>query len=290
LITDPRTAGVNYDVTITDPVTNTCTGVSITGTFQVASGKLLVDIDANQQWRYNDSGLDPGATWANVGFNDSAWPQGLAVLDAKREQDRTTNSTGISNTIVRTELTLTNAIYTLNATQFDIPSYDFRTHISLTSIPQSLQAITFFDDGGAIFINGTPVLRRRDDATNVFGVYSGNPSAINPASDAIYEGPFDLPTGNLVVGDNVIAVEIKQADATSSDVTMGLQLIGFYSTLPVMAPKLTITHSGGNVIITWPSGILQESTTLPSFTDTLDSPTSPYTVSASGAKKFYRLR
>ena len=56
----------------------------------------------------------------------------------------------------------------------------------------------------------------RDDATNVFAAYSGNPYAINPASDAIYEGLFNLPAIALTGNNNVVAVELKQADAAGA--------------------------------------------------------------------------
>lgn len=52
---------------------------------------------------------------------------------------------------------------------------------------------------------------------------------------------------------------------------------------------LTITRSGANVILTWPSGTLQEATAITGpFLDNLA--TSPYTTPASGPQKFYRVR
>src|SRR4030095_808933 len=39
----------------------------------------LVSLDATTIWRYNRSGTVPG-TWAQLGFDDSTWSQGAALL------------------------------------------------------------------------------------------------------------------------------------------------------------------------------------------------------------------
>jgi hypothetical protein len=52
---------------------------------------------------------------------------------------------------------------------------------------------------------------------------------------------------------------------------------------------LTISHSGANVILTWPTGTLQQATSVTGpFTDT--GAVSPYTTAASAARLFYRIR
>jgi len=180
-------------------------------------------------------------------------------------------------------LTLTNAVYTSGGTQFDIPTYNFRAHLPALpyGAPNGVQAITFFDDGGAVWINGTLGLRHRDDATNVFGVYSGNPYAVNPASDAIYEGIFNLPGVSMTAANNVVAVEVKQADTTNSDVTMGLILIGLYDSF---APTLHIdpvsNRPFNQATLTWSSGTLEYNTNLSrgSGWQVLPGATSPYTI------------
>jgi len=280
LVTDARSEGYNYDVIIASPgVGNTCTTTKVTGTFQLASGTFLVDIDGGRQWRYNDSGIDPGLTWMNTGFNDSAWPQGAAAFDSKRGELRT----DITNTPVRTHMTLTNTA--VSPFTNDIATYNFRTHLNLTAIPQHLQAVTFFDDAGAVFINGTSVLRLRDNLTNTFSILGG----AAPTGETTYEGPFDLPTANLVVGDNVIAVEVKQSSITSSDATMGLRLIGFYTTV---APRLTIDppDAFGDTTLTWGSGILQSSPNITGPWTDVSLASSPYSTGTTPGRKFYRLR
>ena len=55
----------------------------------------------------------------------------------------------------------------------------------------------------------------------------------------------------------MIAVEMKQVNPTSSDLTMGLQLIGFYDTASLLTPKLNFTYNAGTLTLTWSSGTLQ---------------------------------
>jgi hypothetical protein len=56
------------------------------------------------------------------------------------------------------------------------------------------------------------------------------------------------------------------------------------------AVRITITHSGNNVTLTWPSGTLQKAESVTgNFTD-LNPATSPYTVPANGNGEFYRVK
>jgi len=48
--------------------------------------------------------------------------------------------------------------------------------------------------------------------------------ARDTVGDASYEGPFDLSIADLIVGENVLAVEVHQDDPGSSDIVFGLEL------------------------------------------------------------------
>jgi hypothetical protein len=62
---------------------------------------LLLPIAAT--WKYDQSGTDLGTAWRNVGYNDSAWPSGQALLavetGATAEPIRTTLALGNPQTI-----------------------------------------------------------------------------------------------------------------------------------------------------------------------------------------------
>ena len=107
-------------------------------------------------------------------------------------------------------------------------------------------------------------------------------------TDAQDTGQF-LPPSGLVPGDNVVAVRLVQVNATSSDLTMGLQL---YALTPPV-PRLSISQSAGMVTVSWDPaiGTLRASTEVAApkpWPEVAGSPTSPFTTPASGPfKAFY---
>src|SRR5690606_39091688 len=70
------------------------------------------------------------------------------------------------------------------------------------------------------YLNGVEVSR--------FGMPPGtithNTFASDGVGNAAYQGPFAISSSSLVAGENVIAVEVHQASADSSDITFGLTL------------------------------------------------------------------
>jgi len=55
-------------------------------------------------------------------------------------------------------------------------------------------------------------------------------------------------------------------------------------------PRLTLTSSGGNIVLTWPVGTLQQADEVNGTYTNLSGVTPPYTNSATAIKKFYRLK
>jgi hypothetical protein len=55
-------------------------------------------------------------------------------------------------------------------------------------------------------------------------------------------------------------------------------------------PRLTLTRSGGNIIVTWPVGTLQQANEATGLYTDVPAATSPYAASASGTKKFFRVK
>jgi len=54
--------------------------------------------------------------------------------------------------------------------------------------------------------------------------------------------------------------------------------------------SLTITHSGSNVVITWPSGVLQQAPALTGPWTTNNAAVSPYTIPATSGNQFFRVQ
>jgi hypothetical protein len=196
-------------------------------------------ITITNNWKYYESG-DPGAGWSTTAFDDSAWPSGPALLYHEPDSLPAPKNTAL----------------TLGKT-----TYYFRTHFDfdLNTAGVTLQTTTVIDDGAIFYVNGAEVYRLGipNDAVG----YSA--FANRTVNDAIYEGPFEIPATSLVRGDNVLAVEVHQVNATSSDIVFGMTLIASFLItnnssaihLPVvlnevLADSATLTNAAG-VITDW---------------------------------------
>lgn len=172
------------------PVTQSVTGTTTN----------LVAISAS--WRYEQSGTDLGTNWSQANFDDSAWPSGQALLAVE--------TCGCLPEPIRTTLTLGQT------------TYYFRTRFNYAGDPATaiLWLRHVIDDGAVVYLNGGEVWR--------IGMPAGAIAYTNFASrgitDGAYEGPFTVPSGALVNGTNVLAVEVHQNSAASTDITFGLEL------------------------------------------------------------------
>jgi hypothetical protein len=63
-----------------------------------------------------------------------------------------------------------------------------------------------------------------------------------------------------------------------------------YGTASLAPVYLSITRSGSDIVLTWPNGTLQESTTVNGQYNDLLTATSPYTNAISGPQKYYRVK
>ena len=158
-------------------------------------------IGITDTWRYNQSGIDLGTTWRGSAYNDGSWPSGAALLyveDASLPEPK-------------------NTPLTLGRT-----TYYFRKTFNFTGNPgaTALAARLIIDDGAVVYLNGVEVLR----VGMPEGPISYDTFANRVVGDASYEGPFTLSTSSLVQGANVLAVEVHQVNAGSSDIVFGLSL------------------------------------------------------------------
>jgi hypothetical protein len=218
---------------------------------------------ANQAWRYQDTGADPGAGWAGVAFDDSAWPSGLAVLDAYRAfptipPPLCRSFLAGSLETVRTCISLSN---TLNTAQ--LSAAFFRTHFTFTGNPTGavLRVRMLVDDGALAYLNGVELLR--------VGMPSGpvTPAtlAARTVGNPVWE-TFLVPGSALVTGDNVLAVEVHQDNLSSPDLTFGLELQAILGTPPPQlragAPRLEAALGATGMSVQWApaSGRLQQAT------------------------------
>ncbi|MFB3788980.1 MAG: lamin tail domain-containing protein [bacterium] len=171
----------------------------------------LVAID--HEWKYEQSGKDLGTAWIQPGYDDSAWPLGKALLYVE-----TADLPAAKNT----PLKIGKTTYYFR-TSFEVPA-----EVSLKDA--ALEMSTILDDGAVIYLNGVEVSRIRMAA----GIVSAAQFSTETVSEAVLEGPLSISAASLKTGKNVVAVEVHQTNAGSTDVVWGMTL-----TAKVIKPATT---------------------------------------------------
>ena len=166
------------------------------------------------QWKYLDNGSNLGIAWRTPGFDDSAWARGPAKLGFGDGDQATLINGGPS----------TNRFVT---------TYFRRAFpVANTAAFTSLNLRVLRDDGAVVYLNGAEVFRNNMPAGAItFATYATAP--VNPPDETNYFGAT-LATGALINGTNVLAVEIHQANATSSDLAFDLELTGAGNLPPIV--------------------------------------------------------
>ena len=173
--------------------------------------ELLVSI--TNLYRFNTNDDLTAVNWTARGYNDTGWQQGLSLLY---------NESAALPAPKNTLLGLGRLTYYFRA----------RFNFAGTLGGVSLKLQTVLDDGAVFYLNGQEIYRLRM-APGAVG-YSTLTSA--GVGDAVYEGPFILPGSALVNGENVLAVEVHQSSAGSSDIVLGLTLETSYDNLSRYTP------------------------------------------------------
>lgn len=170
-------------------------------------------------WRYRSERSDPPATWKTLAFDDSspsaaewksaALPAGFGSVGGV--SFATTVEAGTSSDRIRT--------------------YYFRKSFTLED-PSALALLTLKvrrDDGVLAWLNNdsVPVANSTDGAPlpvpSVYTTLAAN--ATNVATFNSFAVPLDL----LVPGENILAIELHQSSATSSDALLDVELVATYS-------------------------------------------------------------
>ncbi len=166
-------------------------------------------IPAGASWRYLDDGSDQGTAWRAPTFNDGAWATGPAELGYGDGDEATVVSYGPSG-------------------QNKYITTYFRHHFNVAN-PAAVQSLTLGllrDDGGVVYLNGSEVFRSNMPSGTI--TYLTTAAAAGGSESTFFDTAADPAL--LVAGDNVVAVEIHQRTASSSDVSFNLDLVGEVTT------------------------------------------------------------
>jgi hypothetical protein len=251
-------------------------GATTTSATNIISVKELL-ITAGSDWKFLDNGSNQGTAWSAPAFNDSLWASGPAPLGFGDGDEATVINGGPS----------TNRFVT---------TYFRRAFpVAAAAAFANLHLRVLRDDGAIAFLNGVEVFRSNMPVGAV-NYLTYTPTVAGGADETTTFYTTSVSPALLVNGTNVLAVEIHQANATSTDLSFDLEL-----TADPTPPRLSVSLDGGSVMLSWPvwAGELRlqstaQLTPVTTWSDLLTSITTTngqnrVTIAASAAHQFFRL-
>ena len=197
-----------------------------------------IAIPVNSVWKYEATGTDLGSGWRGLGYDDSAWPSGPGAL-------------GYGDPFIVTAVSYGPDPLNKYRTTY------FRRTFQISTAPEdviSLRLRVNYDDGFAAYVNGQEATRRSMPA----GPISYSTFATSHEGGA-YES-ITMPASGLglVAGTNVLAIEVHQAAASSTDLAMDLELAYFTTAQVVRGPYLQVGAPTG-VTVRWRTDLATDS-------------------------------
>ena len=193
-------------------------------------------VPAGSVWKYWDTGTLPAASWNRADYVDTAWKSGAARLGFGADRETT-------------------------AIQSGHMTYYFRKTFSISSLASVGEVGMRFqrDDGVVVYLNGVEVFRDNMPA----GLVGPTTPATTEVTDEQAWWRRVLPASGFQVGQNLLAVEVHQRRATSSDVgwdaevsSRGVNLLAVANSAPSAAPfpEFSVLAGPGGVVDGWQFG------------------------------------
>lgn len=205
-----------YRVVVSNTAGSMTSAEAMLTVMPVSSGTVSL-IPMGAVWKYLATGVDQGTAWIAPSFNDSAWPSGPAQLGYGDGDEATTVSFGPDPD--------NKYITTYFRRSFVVNAASALTNLNLRLL---------VDDGAVVYLNGVEVFR----ANLPMGATTYSTLAVSSVENAISSAT--LSPALLVNGTNVVAVEVHQNSANSTDLSFDCELGGGASPEPPTTPP-TIT-------------------------------------------------
>lgn len=226
------------------------------------AGNEITLVAQGSEWRYLDDGSDQGTAWREPGFDDSGWASGLAQLGYGDGDEVTAIDGGPSGA--------------RHATAYFRRAFEVADPARFETLELGVQR----DDGAIVWLNGQEAFRTNMPEGEVaYDDYTGQTTSSESTFYAT-QVPEDL----LVPGRNVLAVEVHQASATSSDLSFDLRLRGR------LWPRLEWVAAAEGLVLYWsdPTWVLQTAPALDGPWTMAADASSPHLVAPEGSG-FFRL-
>jgi hypothetical protein len=166
-------------------------------------------VAAGSVWKYDDTGAYPGDSWKSLDHDDSRWPAGPAELGYGDATEGRAEATLISGG---------------PDSRNKYMAACFRRAFEVAD-PLEFNALlleVMRDDGCVVHLNGQEVARSNMPEGTIEFATKATRSMSGAAEHAWH--PFDLKPTSLRKGRNVLAVEVHQSSATSSDLGLDVRL------------------------------------------------------------------
>jgi hypothetical protein len=178
----------------------------------------------NQLWSYNPNNLDSTPDWIQPGYVETDWITGQRASLGYEDSAGTLTSLNTAGATINTFIP-----QPASGSRFTIY---FRTHFNLPIAPAGV-TLTFsnrIDDGAVFYLNGVEVQR--------LNIAAGTPvtyQSFATSHEATGLQTFSLiDPPSLVQGDNVLAIEVHQLDAGSSDLVLATALSAAQASPPTI--------------------------------------------------------
>ncbi len=262
--TDARTIGATYQVTnlavaaavnipftwkatnsslgyhmlraVANPVSGETTLANNTNTVRVAVATGLgtnTYIAKASPWRYNDQGLDLTQTpWRLPDYYDATWSLGAAPLGYSANSSLTNLTTRLSWGPVATN---------------KYPTYYLRREFYADVLPAAMTLNMRCVDGAILYLNGVELTRQNIAWSMGYSDLADAP--VTGTNRYTYVSTSLVPT-NVVLGRNVLAVELHRADLTGSGLAFDLEMIGTapQATAKHLVDTISMTTSGSAIL------------------------------------------
>lgn len=184
-------------------------------------------VPAGSVWKYLDDGSNQSNAWQTIDYEDDGWEAGPAELGYGDGDEATVVSYGPDSS--------NKYITTYFRHLFEVAD--------LTGITNLIVRLRR-DDGGIVYLNGVEVFRSNMPLGPVNYLTLAASSAGGTNSTAFFS--TNLSPSLLIIGRNILAVEIHQSSPASSDISFDFELFGAGDNEP---PSVAISSPPNNAFV-----------------------------------------
>ena len=195
----------------------------------VTVGSETETVDLTTGWRYLDNNTDPAGdasaegydrlSWTKADYDDSSWKTAAGTFGAKNGGIANLGA-GYTDTDFTPSVLLNQYINGVSGD--DIPAFFFRTTFQVkdAAAVTKLLGTLYYDDAAIVYVNGKKIASFDEPD----GGYASNLSYGGSNAGAPKTGEIAVTdTSMLVDGTNVLAVELHQGRASSSDIYLAVK-------------------------------------------------------------------